>query len=111
MVLIQLERMKLSLIDLELVRCSLFIIKNLFPSMRPLDETSEVLFQKYRKEDKLSEKSLKQKELEAYLELIQDLYDASSDLILDRLINGFTRLELLSWWRRNILNNSGRKDF
>jgi hypothetical protein len=109
---IQLKLMKLSLEDLELVRCSSFMIINLSSSqMKSFDKTSEILFRKYQKEDKLSEESLKQKEQEVHSELIQDLYDVPSDLNLVEMINGFTRLELLNWWRRNILNNSSKKDF
>jgi hypothetical protein len=61
--------------------------------------------------NKLSEESLKQKEHEIRSELVRDLYNISSDPNLEELINNSIRLELLSWWRRNILNNSKKKDF
>jgi hypothetical protein len=79
-------------------------------STKSFDKTSEVLFQKYRKENKLPEKSLKQNEQEVRLELFQDLYNTTSDHCLDGMIDGFARLELLNWWRRNILNSSSNKD-
>jgi hypothetical protein len=108
---IQLGNMGLSEEDLNSIRGTYNLSTNITSTPKPFDKTSNILFWKYCIKNKSLEDAFELRKQEIITELVQDLYNASSDKELDLMTNCFVSVELLNWQQRNMLNSSSKEVF